>query len=205
MSSLGLFLTLIQYRVEIGVDLLADLLPEVHLLGRIPWRAHDAVLESEKRVELLPRQAHQPQKDRGWEKYRQLLAEVAAAAIDERIDEMVHPRGHVVFNGIHLLRRKEGIEDLAVLEVLGRVDTERNERAHVAQLHEVPRGVALGIAQHLVDGGPARHHDKPFSRTNDPAVLEQGLVLRLWLDQVEEVVEPLLIAPEHRRGLVLAL
>ena len=61
------------------------------------------------------------------------------------------------------------------------------------------------MAQHLVDGRPARRDDKARSGTDDAALLEEGSVLWLGFDQIEEVVQALLVTAEHRGGPVLAL
>ena len=106
------------------------------------------------------------------------------APLDERIDEMVHPRRHVVLNGIHLLGCEERIEDLAVLEVLRRVHAEGDEWTHVAQLDQVARGVALGIAQHLVDRGSAGHHNEPLGWADHTTLVDEHLVLGLRFGEI---------------------
>jgi hypothetical protein len=170
-----------------------------------PAGAHDPVLQSQQCVELLPGQAHEPEKDGRGIRHRQLFGEIAGPPVDEGVDEAVHAGGDVVFDGIHLLRGEQGIEDLAVLEVLGRIDAQRNEWSNVAQLHDAARGVGLGIAQHLVDGVPAGHHGEALHGAQHPALFDDGPVLGLRLDQIEEVIEPLFVPPEHRRGPVLTL
>jgi hypothetical protein len=89
--------------------------------------------------------------------------------------------------------------------VLGRIDAQRDEWTDIAQLHDTARGIGLGIAQHLVHGVPAGHHGETLGRAQHPTLFDDGPVLGLRLDQIEEVFEPLFVTPEHHRGPVLTL
>ena len=61
-------------------------------------------------------------------------------------------RGHVVLELLHLLRREQQIEDLAVLGVAGRVDTEGDQRPYVAQVHDAFGREALVVLQRALGG-----------------------------------------------------
>ena len=74
---------LVEDGVEVGVELLADVALDLltllllHLDGA---GTDDAVLQPEERVELLPRQAHEPEEHRRRELLGELVGEVALAA-----------------------------------------------------------------------------------------------------------------------------
>ena len=154
----------------------------------------DAVLQPEERVELLPRQAHQAEEHRRRELLGELVGEVALATGLELVDEVVDPGGDVVLDGVHLAGREDRVEDLAVLEVAGRVDAERDERAHVAELEEALRREHLGVLEGGLDRPPARHHVHAGHGLHDLG-LDQVLVDRLRARGVAQA-----LGREHHRG-----
>ena len=77
----------------------------------------DAVADVEEHAQLVLGQAHQPEEDRAREDLGELLGEVALAAVDERVDQRVHPAGDVLLLLVHAARREQRIEQLAVLRV----------------------------------------------------------------------------------------
>ena len=121
----------VEHCVEVGVDPLRRLLLDARpFLGRRCGGAgpEDPVAERDQRVELLPVEPHHPEEHRRREQLGELLGEVARAAVDEPIDEVVDPHRDVVFEAIDLTGREERIEQPAVPNVIGRVDGKRDER-----------------------------------------------------------------------------
>jgi len=78
----------------------------------------------QERVELLPRKTHQAEEHRRRQQLRELLGEIAFAPIDERVDEVIDALGDVGLLRVHLLRREQRVEDLAVLRVFRRIDVQ---------------------------------------------------------------------------------
>ena len=120
-----------EHRVEIGVDPLRGLLLEARSFlgcrcgGPGP---EDPVAERDQSVELLPVEPHHSEEHRRREQFGELLGEVARAAVDEPIHEVVDPHRDVVFEAIDLTGREERIEQPSVPNVIGRIDRERDER-----------------------------------------------------------------------------
>ena len=185
----------VEDRVEVRVDLLPGLgldpRPRVRVV-RVGAGPHDAVLQAQQRVELLPRQAHQPEEHRRRERDRELVGEVAAAAVDEGVDEVIDPFGDVVLLRLHAFRREQRIEDLAVLHVQRRIDAQRDERANVAEVHE-PLGREAGrVAQRLFHRTPARGDHEGITLGVHRAGFEQRAVLRLRHRELEQLGEEVL-------------
>jgi len=66
--------------------------------------------------------------------------EVAAVAVREFGDDPVDEHARVGLDGRHLLGRELGVEQPAVLGVLGRVDLERDQRVLLTDRHRLERG-----------------------------------------------------------------
>ena len=110
---------------EVVVDLLAGRALHGHARVGVEHRVRvdllgveDAVAQVEEHAQLVLGQAHEPEEHRRREQLGELLGEVALAAVDERVDEAVDPRGDVVLLLVHALRREQRVEELAVLRVL---------------------------------------------------------------------------------------
>ena len=124
MSSVGFACALVDQAAEVVVDLLAG---GVHHRGArvrveqcvrvVLLRVEDAVAQVEEHAQLVLGQAHEPEEHRRREELGELLGEVALAAVDERVDEAVHPPGDVLLLLVHPLRREQRVEQLAVLRV----------------------------------------------------------------------------------------
>ena len=125
---------------------------------RMPSRRSSIVRRS------LSRQPHQAEEHRRREQLGELLGEVALAAIDERVDELVDAARDVGLLLVHALGREQRVDQLAVLRVLGRVDVERDQRPHVAERHVDVRREQLVVAQHEVVELAAEHHDDAVHR-----------------------------------------
>ncbi len=183
-----LFEALVEDVVEVRVELLADVTLDLEAFLRIHVDragSQDPVTQPLERAELLPRQAHQSEEHRRRERFRELVGEVALAPIDEHVDEVVHAFGDVALDGVHLLRREDRIEDLAVLEVARRVDAQRDERPHVAELEEPFGGEDLAVLEGRLHRLAARDHVDAGHRLHDLG-LHQELVARLGIDGVGE-------------------
>ena len=93
MSSCGSSSALVEDGVEVRVELLADVaLDLLALLGLHRRSSPGRMMPSfrrRKRVELLPRQPHEAEEHRRRELLRELVGEVALAAVDELVDEVV--------------------------------------------------------------------------------------------------------------------
>ena len=114
-------------------------------------RSEDPVAERDQRVELFPVEPHHPEEHRRREQLGELRGEVARAAFDEAIDEVVDPHRDVVLEPIDLTGREERIEQPAVAKVIRRVDGQRDERPIVALVDEVGRREHLRVPQRLLD------------------------------------------------------
>ena len=88
-------LALVEDRVEVRVDVLRRSgSASAALSSGVPLALSGRMMPSFMRrnvSELLPRQAHQPEEHRGGERHRELVGEVARAAVDEHVDEVVDP------------------------------------------------------------------------------------------------------------------
>ena len=71
-------------------------------------------------------------------------------AIDERVDEAVHPPRDVVFLLVHPPGREQRVEELPVLGVHRRIDVQRDHRPDVADVHVHLRRELLVVAQHVL-------------------------------------------------------
>ena len=111
-------------RVAVGECVLVPLL-----------RMQDPVTHAEEHAHLVLGQTHQAEEHRRREQLGELLAEIALAAIDERIDEAVHPTSDVFLLLVHASWREQGVEQLPVLRVHRGVDVQRDHRPDVAQVH----------------------------------------------------------------------
>ena len=120
--------------------------------------------------------------------------EVALAARLELVDEVVDARGDVVLDRVHLARGEDRVEDLAVLEVAGRVDAQRDERPHVAELEEALRREHLGVLERGLHRAPAGDHVHAGHGLHDLG-LDQVLVDRLRARGVAEA-----LGGVHHRG-----
>ena len=94
--------------------------------------------------------------------------------------------------------REDRVEDLAVLEVAGRVDAQRDERAHVAELEEPLRREHLGVLERGLDRPAARHHVHAGHGLHDLG-LDEVLVDRLRARGVAQA-----LGRVHHRGAVTA-
>ena len=124
----------------------------------------DAVLPLQEQLEVGERQPEQGEEHLRRQRHRELLGEVALAALDEAVDEVVDQRGDGLVERGHLPRREERVEDLAVLQVVGRVDLQRDERAHRSHGQRVDRrrrrehvGAAEGLHRRFLGGEHVAH------------------------------------------------
>ena len=88
--------------------------------------------------------------------------------VDERVDQLVGELAHLVLELVDLARREQGVEQLAVLQVVGRVDLQRDERTVVAEMDRVHVGREdLGVAQrehHVLVAGDDHAHVRVHHR-----------------------------------------
>ena len=142
----------------LGGDLLVGLdLVDVRALG-----AQDAVLHLEEHGQLGDREPDQAEEDRRGEGLGQVGGELAAAVVDEPVDELVDQLHDVGLEQVHALGGEDGVEELAVLEVLGRVDLQRDEGDRLAEVHRLHgRGEDLGVAQGVLHVGAQHELDAP--------------------------------------------
>ena len=114
--------------LEVGVDRIGDLLLIRLGLGVAELAADDlvgpdrAVLHRQEARQFLQRQPEQGQEDLRRKRRRELPAEVDFAFAAERVDQIVDQLRGRVLQQLHTLRGEEGIEELSVLPVVGRVD-----------------------------------------------------------------------------------
>ena len=76
-------------------------------------------------------------------------------------DQVLHERPGPLLEQGDLAGGEDGVEQLAVVAVVGRVDLERDQRPHLADVHGVDaRAEHLGVLQHVADLGvaPDDHH-----------------------------------------------
>ena len=146
----------------------------------------DAVAEVQERRELVPREAHEPEEHRRRQQLRELLGEVALAAVGERVDEVVDACGDVGFLRLHLLRGEDRIEDLPVLRVLGRIDVQRDQRPDVAEIQTAHRREQLVVPEHVVGELPAERDGEAFVGLEVAAVVDRLAVERLRGGEIED-------------------
>ncbi len=157
----------VQHRVEVRVDPLRRLLLDARpFLGQRlrGARSEDPVAERDQRVELFPVEPHHPEEHRRREQLGELRGEVACAAFDEAIDEVVDPHRDVALEPIDLTGREERIEQPAVAKVIRRVDGQRDERPIVALIDEVGRREDLRVPQRLLDERAAARDEQVAQR-----------------------------------------
>jgi hypothetical protein len=93
------------------------------------------------------------------EELRELVGEVARAACDERVDEAVDARGDVVLERVDATRCEQRVEQPAVLDVIGRVDREREQGPDVPLFDEIGRREGAGVLEDIVDQCATRRDD----------------------------------------------
>ena len=95
------------------------------------WRSCGRMMSSfhaEHRVELVERQIAQLQEDRAGQRHRQLGVEVAGATLDEPVDELVDQAAHLLVERDEVAGAQVRVHHPAVLDVVGRVDLQRQQR-----------------------------------------------------------------------------
>lgn len=125
---------LVDERAEVVVDL--ESRPHHDVVAVLTFElvaVEDAVAQAQEHAQLLLGQTHQAEEHRRREDLGEFLGEVALAAVDESVDEPVDPTRDVGLLLVHATRCEEGVEDLAVLRVVRRVDVERDQAADVAE------------------------------------------------------------------------
>jgi hypothetical protein len=113
----------------------------------------DAVLHLQEGREVGEGESEQGEEHLRRERHRELAREVALAAVDERVDPLVHQCRNRRLERGHVTGREQRVEDLAVLHVVGRVDLQRDERADGAHRQRRLRGGGredLGLAEALL-------------------------------------------------------
>ena len=112
------------------------------------------------------------------------VVEIAFAPIGEAVDHLVHQLGDLWFTAGHLARSEQRIEDATVLGVLGRVDLQRDQRSHVAEVDRVHiRREQFGVLQRHLDVGEAAEDNRRLRRAKHRRRLAQCLVHRLRLGE----------------------
>ena len=96
------------------------------------------------------------------------------------VDHLVHQLGDGRFARGHLARREQRVEDAAVLRVLGRVDLQRDQRPHVAEVDGIHvRREHVGALERHLDVGETAEHHRSCGRPEHRGRLAQRLVHRL--------------------------
>jgi len=92
-------------------------------------RADRVVAPHEELRQVFLGQTQEREEDRRRQGRGEIFMEIALAAVDERVDDLVDEFAGLGFEVGHPLGRELRVEDAPVLRVLGRVDRERDERA----------------------------------------------------------------------------
>jgi hypothetical protein len=147
-------------------------------------RLDHPVLPGEEFFEILERQAEQLQEHGARKGNRELGVEVAFAAIREAVDHVVHQLGDARFAASHLTWSEQRVEDAPVLHMLVRVDLQRDQRPHVAEIDRVHvRREQLGVLEcHLDVGEGAEHHRlrRPEHRARFAQLLGSARPITAW-------------------------
>ena len=185
---LRILVPLVEHRIEVGVDLLGRLVAyaaNVLCVGRLTAGSQDPVLQPKKGLEFFPRQTHQTQEHRRGKWNGEFLSEVALTSFVERVDEPIHAGRDVVLQLVHPPRSKERVKDLAVPRVVWRIDTERQKWPNIAEPHDITGREEFMVAEHLVNGFAARHHDDSVHGPQDWPLLEKSTVAGLWFRLID--------------------
>ena len=138
-------------RVARGVALRLD------LLRRLPLGTDRVVAPAQEVGEVALREPDEREEDRGRQRRREVLVELARALVGEAVDDLVHERTRFGLERRHLRGRELRVEHAAVLAVLGRVDRQRDQRLVVAEVDHVLRGEHLGVLERPPDVVVGRH------------------------------------------------
>ena len=169
----------IKITVEVVVDPFHRFHPHgdqlVHRVPLVGFIRKGEVLEAEKFVEILQRQAHDGQEDRRRERFAPLVVDVSFARLDERVNQLIGQAAHARRQGRDPLGGKHRIEKSPVLGVLGSVQAERDGGPAAAQepgclphlmvlvdvedvLHLQQRDVRLAGSQYRCGGSQVHIH-----------------------------------------------
>ena len=182
-SSRGLAMWSVDGALEVLVDLVRRRCRRLAVFFEATrsLRADHVVLPREELVKVFEWKSEQLEEHRARQWDREFLVEVAPAAVGEAVDDLVHQRADGRFARGHLPRREERVEDAAVLRVVGRVDLQRDQRPHIAEVDgiHVRREHVGALERHLDVREATENHGSFRSRPEHRGRLAQHLVHRL--------------------------